>query len=160
MPPCDNCGRECIKHAKGMCVTCYKKLVWKQKPYKCKKCGRMLFHHAKGMCGGCYNTTFHLEYTKNRNYEKYHNISPELYRKITSKCLICGFEKVTDLHHLDKNRKNNSEDNMIGLCPNHHRMIHMQEFRDEIRKKIDFDLVKQFKNSLEDVKTGKIKRVA
>ena len=29
-----------------------------------------------------------------------------------------------------------------------------------ILKKIDFDLVKQFKNSLADVKAGKIKRVA
>ena len=29
-----------------------------------------------------------------------------------------------------------------------------------ILKKIDVDLVKQFKNSLEDVKAGKIKRVA
>jgi len=29
-----------------------------------------------------------------------------------------------------------------------------------VLKKIDFDLIKQFKNSLEDLKKGKIKRVA
>ena len=139
---CKNCNRECIKHAKGMCVTCYKRLVWKPKIKECKRCKRMLPNHAKGLCGGCYNTVFHLEYNKNKNYERYHNIDAKLYKELTKRCLICGFKEVTDLHHLDKNRKNNSSTNMIGLCPNHHRMIHTQEFRDEIRKQID-EILKQ-----------------
>ena len=59
---CSNCGKDCIKHAKGMCTTCYKKLVWKPKLKKCPKCSRDLPHHAKGLCAGCYNTTFCLEH--------------------------------------------------------------------------------------------------
>ena len=136
MPTCDNCGKECIKHAKGMCTTCYKRLIWKPKPHECKRCKRILPHHAKGYCGGCYNTLFHLEYTKGKNYERYHNISSEDYKKITAKCLICDFSDVVELHHLDKNRKNNSATNMIGLCPNHHKMIHILKFKDKIKGQV------------------------
>lgn len=134
---CENCKRECIKHAKGMCVTCYKKLAWKPKPKICKRCKRELPHHAKGLCAGCYNTVFNLENAKAHNYKKWHNISLELYKKLTEKCFLCGFEKVVELHHLDKNRENNSEDNLIGLCPNHHKMIHISKYRGEIIDQIN-----------------------
>lgn len=53
--------------------------------------------------------------------------------------MVCGFAKMVDLHHLDHNRKNNSETNMIGLCSNHHKMLHdhrySQEIVDELKKK-------------------------
>lgn len=133
---CSNCGKDCIKHAKGMCTTCYKKLSWKPKLKECKKCKRMLPHHAKGYCSGCYNTLFNLEAIKNYNYKKYHNIEPEVYKQITNKCVLCGFDKVVELHHLDKNRKNNSQDNLIGLCPNHHKMIHLLKYKDEIIQQV------------------------
>ena len=139
---CKNCGKECIKHAKGMCTTCYKRLIWKPKLRECKRCKRMLHHHAKGLCAGCYQAVFQLENNKAHNYKKWHNIDIELYKKITQNCMICGFEKVVDLHHLDKNRKNNSEGNLIGLCPNHHKMIHMIRYRKEV---ID-ELNKTFKS--------------
>lgn len=129
---CSNCGKECVKHAKGMCTTCYKRLVWKPKEKICLRCKRSKPLHAKGLCGGCYNVVYNLEYQKNRNYQIYHNIEPELYRKITKACIICSFDKVVELHHLDNNRKNNSEENMIGLCPNHHKMIHILKYKDEI----------------------------
>jgi predicted HNH restriction endonuclease len=41
-----------------------------------------------------------------------------------------------DLHHLDGNHDNNSKKNLIGLCPNHHKMIHMIEFKEEILKQL------------------------
>ena len=28
------------------------------------------------------------------------------------------------IHHIDNNRENNEPDNLIGLCPNHHNLIH------------------------------------
>jgi len=128
---CDNCGKDCIKHAKGMCTTCYKKLAWRPKLRECERCKRMLPHHAKGHCAGCYNYVFHLERTKAGQYKKHHNIELETYKKITKSCLICGFDKVVDLHHLDENKKNNSESNLAGLCPNHHKMLHDFKWRKE-----------------------------
>jgi len=133
---CTNCGKECIKHAKGMCTTCYKKLIWKPKLKICPRCNRELPIHAKGLCAGCYQTTFHLEKAKDHNYRKYHNIEPEVYRRITKSCLICGFDKVVDLHHLDEDHKNNSENNLIGLCPNHHKMLHTIKWHHEILEEI------------------------
>lgn len=96
----------------------------------------MLPHQGKGLCAGCYQSVFYLEKNKDHNYRRYHNIEPELYRKLTKSCLICGFEKVVDLHHLDKDHKNNSEGNLIGLCPNHHKMLHTLKYGDEIRAQI------------------------
>ncbi len=130
---CKNCGKEVIAHSKQLCTTCYKRLLWKPKLRICERCKREKFHHAKGLCSGCYQSVFKLESNKAWNYKKYHNLDLEEYRKLTKKCVICGFDKVVDLHHLDENKNNNYEKNLIGLCPNHHRMIHNLEFRKEMR---------------------------
>ena len=47
--------------------------------------------------------------------------------------MVCGFDKGVDLHHLDDNHKNNSRENLIGLCPNHHKMLHDFRYRKEMR---------------------------
>ena len=51
-------------------------------------------------------------------------INIDLYKKVTERCILCGFDKVVDLHHLNEDKQDNSEKNLLGLCPNHHRMIH------------------------------------
>lgn len=131
---CKNCGREIGHHAKGMCTTCYKKLAWQPEIIKCKRCERERPMHAKGLCRGCYNYVFHINDVKAWHCRKLHNISIETYKKITKNCVICGFDKVVDLHHLDENRKNNNEVNLIGLCPNHHKMLHDFRYKSEIFK--------------------------
>jgi len=92
---------------------------------------------AKGLCPGCYNFTFHLEKTKAYNNTRKHNITIELYKKITKECILCNFNKTVDLHHIDENRKNNSKENMVGLCPNHHKMIHIFKYREEIKDVVE-----------------------
>ena len=142
---CPRCGKEPYKHriTKGVCFNCYRKYFWKQKPITCKRCGRQKPNQAMGYCAGCYNYVFHLERTKAGQCKKLHNIEYNLYKKITEKCLICGFDKVVDLHHLDKDHKNNSENNMVGLCPNHHAMLHNLKYKDEIKKQIEEKLALQ-----------------
>lgn len=129
---CKNCNRDLEIHAHGLCISCYKKLVWKPKIKTCKRCGREMRMHAKGLCDGCYNFVFHLDKNKAYNYRKWHNIDLETYRKIIKECVICGFDKVVDLHHLDGNKKNSSETNLVGLCPNHHKMLHDFRYRKEV----------------------------
>lgn len=129
---CKRCGKEDINHAKGLCFNCYRKYAWDRKLITCKRCGREKPNHAKGFCAGCYQFTFHLDQNKAWNYQKRHNLDAKTYKEITSKCAICGFDKVIDLHHLDENSKNNIKENLIGLCPNHHKMLHNFEFRQEI----------------------------
>jgi hypothetical protein len=135
---CSNCGKEDEHHAKGLCYNCYKRLSWKPKIVKCKRCGREMPSHAKGLCEGCYNFVFHLDKTKASNQRRKYGLDIENYKKITQRCAICEFDKVVDLHHLDQNKKNNSETNLVGLCPNHHKMLHDYRYRAEM-----FNLLKE-----------------
>lgn len=140
---CVNCKSEKEHHAKSLCYTCYKKLKWQPKISKCKRCKREMTIHAKGLCAGCYNSLFHLDKNKAYNARKSNNIDLQTYRKTTKECVLCGFDKIVDLHHIDLNKHNKSPKNLIGLCPNHHRMIHNQKFRLEIFHKLKesgFDL--------------------
>jgi hypothetical protein len=64
------------------------------------------------------------------------------------KCVVCGEDKMVDVHHFDENRDNNDPENLIPICSNHHRYYHSKkyknlvegviiEYRDEfIKKKI------------------------
>ena len=133
---CKNCGEKEEHHARGLCYKCYKKYSWKPKKFICERCKRELPLQAKGLCKGCYNFVFRLDNNKAWNYQKYHNISPELYKEITKSCVICDFDKVIDLHHLDENRKNNLKENLVGLCPNHHKMFHDFRYRKEIQEEL------------------------
>ena len=133
---CPNCKKIQSWFTGNICQGCYRKYKWKPKKSICPRCKRLIKIHAQGLCSGCYNYTFYLESTKAHNHKKIHNISYETYKKITSRCLICGFDKVVDLHHLDEDHKNNSEKNMIGLCPNHHKMLHNFQFREEVLTQI------------------------
>jgi len=40
------------------------------------------------------------------------------------KCIICDEKKIVEVHHCDENKKNNSPDNLIPLCPTHHQYFH------------------------------------
>ena len=140
---CSNCSKEKEHHAKGLCYACYKKINWKPKIQTCKRCKRKMQIHAKGLCPGCYNYVFHLDKNKAYNHRKSNNVDLKTFRKVTKECVICSFDKIVDLHHIDSNKSNNSPKNLIGLCPNHHRMIHNLKFRNDIFQKLKekgFDL--------------------
>ncbi len=76
-------------------------------------------------------------------YPRYYGLTFEQYKKITKKCSIrnCHFSETVDLHHIDKNRNNNNISNLIGLCPNHHQLIHRLKYK-LIRKRRYWVLVK------------------
>ena len=135
---CRNCKKEkeiaIDGKSKDLCHSCYKKLLWKPRLVKCKRCERLLPMHSKGLCAGCYNSVFHLEKQKKRNARLAHNIPIELYEKLVKSCTICGFDKIVDLHHLDRDHSNVSESNLVGLCPNHHKMLHDRRYSKEIAK--------------------------
>ncbi|MEK6906596.1 MAG: hypothetical protein AABW81_03170 [Nanoarchaeota archaeon] len=150
---CENCRKETEMHSKNLCVTCYKKLIWKPRLAKCTRCQIIKPMHAKGFCPGCYNFVFHLEKNKAWNQKKNYGLEIEEYKKITKECVICGFNKIIDLHHLDENKRNNKLNNLIGLCPNHHKMAHDFRFKKEIKellKEKGFDMVENTKLDFKD----------
>ena len=48
------------------------------------------------------------------------------------KCAACGFDKIVEVHHLDENHDNNLPENLVLLCPNHHRMWHSNRYKQEV----------------------------
>lgn len=61
----------------------------------------------------------------------HYNTGKNSYRKralrtYQHKCEICNYSeevKILEVHHIDSNRSNNKIENLIILCPNHHRML-------------------------------------
>jgi len=129
---CSNCSVEKEHHAKGLCYTCYKKLNWKPKIKKCKRCQKPRAIHAKELCASCYNYVFHLDKARAYNQRKRNNINLTTFRKTTKSCVICNFDKIVDIHYIDSVKSNIDPKNLIGLCPNHKRMINNHKFRPEI----------------------------
>ena len=132
---CVACGKQEEIHAHGKCYHCYRK-TYHQPQVKCKVCGLVKEHRAKGMCFNCAQKAFYYDTIRGFNVKKYHNISFELWKEVTKKCAICDFDKIVDLHHLDHNKNNTSRENLVGLCPNHHKMIHDMRFKNEIENKL------------------------
>ncbi|MBI2652714.1 hypothetical protein HYX00_04580 [Candidatus Woesearchaeota archaeon] len=135
---CPGCKKRKEYHAKGYCYRCYKTFSWKSKDIKCKSCGRTRPHKAFGLCAGCHVRLHHYDLTKSYNAKKSHSISLEKLRELTKSCVSCDFDKLITLHHLDGNRQNNGDGNLIGLCPNCHKMIHTYQYYEEVK-----DVLKQ-----------------
>jgi hypothetical protein len=97
----------------------------------------------------CANT--HFRTGKDNNRWK-GGISQDYYKKVCfsfhdRKCIVCSEANIIEAHHLDRNKKNNSPENLIPLCPTHHRYCHSQ-FREIIEKKIDKYLKRYHKDNL------------
>ncbi len=135
---CPRCNLPSKRTTRGVCHNCYRKFIWVSQKVACKRCGRIRPIHAWGFCNGCYSSLFHIAKIKAHNRQKSYNISDELYKQLTSRCVICEFDKIIDLHHLDNNHSNNSPENLVGLCPNHHKMVHHRDLCSEV-----FNLLRQ-----------------
>ena len=57
-------------------------------------------------------------------------------------CIVCGEDKIVEVHHFDENNKNNSPNNLIPLCPTHHQYWHSR-YKEEIEQ-IVIDYITKF----------------
>ena len=57
-------------------------------------------------------------------------------------CIVCGENKIVEVHHLDENNKNNSPNNLIPLCPTHHQYWHSR-YKEEVEQ-IVIDYITEF----------------
>ena len=62
------------------------------------------------------------------NATQYRTIAFQTWKK---ECVVCGFDKIVVVHHMDENHDNNDIHNLVPLCPNHHEMFHSKH-RDEV----------------------------
>ena len=58
------------------------------------------------------------------------------FRYHEKKCVFCNEKNIVEVHHYDGNKKNDNPENLIPLCPTHHRYWHSR-FRYLVKPKVD-----------------------
>lgn len=100
----------------------------KQSDKKCPVCGKEFktkvgHPREKTTCSySCSNTYF-------RSGKDNPNCREDAYRTTCflhheKKCIICGEDKIVEVHHFDADHSNNNAENLIPLCPTHHAYWH------------------------------------
>lgn len=67
-----------------------------------------------------------------------------------SRCMICGWEEVVDVHHITPRRHGgtNNLDNLIVLCPNHHRLADLSRIDENELTSITLSAIVQLSDHL------------
>jgi len=94
------------------------KALQNAKEYICRKCGDKFIAHSPQAAKFC-SANCKSVYNRNKRKRK---------RAISSiSCEICNWDEYScDVHHIElvANGGSDDPDNLISLCPNHHRMVH------------------------------------
>lgn len=116
----------------------------------CPVCGKMFTtqkNHPKEKttCGISCSNTYFRSGPDNPNWNE---DGPASYRSTCfhyheKKCIICGEEKIVEVHHYDDNHHNHSIGNLVPMCPTHHQYMHSR-YREEIEDKVD-EYIKEWK---------------
>jgi len=107
---CYNCSKEFIVNERE------KQFPKKEKYFCSKSCANSQ--------GGQANAN-NLEDTGKMNYR---SVAERNHKK---QCVVCGFTKIIEVHHINEIHDDNRVENLIFLCPNHHKMYH-SKYKEEI----------------------------
>lgn len=132
-----------VNHGRVFCsAVCYGISCRKETP--CIVCSKLILSGAnKKTCSrGCSNTNRSgIKYNIGRPKDKVKSqqaIKIRLLEARGTKCERCNYSKyeILQVHHIDRNRKNNALDNLQLICPNCHYEEHFLE-KSWLRKKIE-----------------------
>lgn len=90
----------------------------------CPVCGKAIKNYklSKTCSYACSNSYFRSEENnpnwRGRNYRVY------CFRYHKKECIICGEKNIVEVHHMDGDHENIKPENLIPLCPTHHKYIH------------------------------------
>jgi hypothetical protein len=90
----------------------------------------------------CSNVYFADRRSKPKNWKNYRTICWKYHVK---KCIVCGEDKIVEVHHMDENNKNNDPKNLVPLCPTHHKYWHSRH-RDLVRPQVEAFVFKNIKS--------------
>lgn len=148
------CSRTCANQAQSRAIEKIPELrTGKGILIQCKHCGNP-FHvkphrakKAKYCSMACFqaqrfgepikiNHPRNMDGPNNPNYKGSNNLPTAratYFKHFPAHCMICGWDTIVDIHHIVPRRRkgNNSLDNLIGLCPNHHRMADLGMIKPE-----------------------------
>lgn len=99
-------------HRDKICITC-----------NLRKVCKVGFHKNGDIKYGneCYSCRGKRKSFRSRNIR---GLAISKYNLDVTLCQLCEWKGVCDIHHLDKDRKNNDISNLQIICPNCHRNIH------------------------------------
>lgn len=102
-------------------------------PIFCSRSCAVSTHNSEKKTGFC-------AYRKKRNLQIIgSDYSLICFKHWPRQCAICGWDLCLEVHHIDRNRRNNAVTNLIPLCPNHHSMSEKKQYRatiDELVSKL------------------------
>lgn len=78
----------------------------------------------KTTCSYSCSNTYFRSGLDNPNYKTGNNYRTICFNHHEKKCVVCGEDKIVEVHHLDENHNNNEPENLIPLCPTHHKYWH------------------------------------
>ena len=142
-------GKARLKTAKYCSDHCRTKVQWKDNKYiyNCLKCGKLCEappSSVKKYCSlDCSMTSYSDRYDRKIRDAMLRKLRPNtrvsassLKKAIFSlrehKCEKCGWNEhrsALELHHIDENARNNSQENLQILCANCHRRTHWGDFK-------------------------------
>jgi hypothetical protein len=126
------------------CPVCSKKFTVHRGHTKNLKIGRK----EKTTCSHSCSNTFFKSAKDHPLYKSNGGKTPDAsYRRICfehhkKECIICKEQNVVEVHHYDGVHENNKPENLVPLCPTHHRYWHSR-YRSIIRETVD-KYVKKF----------------
>lgn len=114
-------GNRLIKRIKKNCPIC-------QKEFESKENAEQV------TCSySCSNTYFARKRNKPERYKNYKTICFHHHKK---ECVVCGENRIVEVHHMDEDHENNDPMNLVPLCPTHHQYWHSR-YRELIFDKIN-----------------------
>lgn len=129
-----------IRQYQKNCQSCGKEFIFEGR-LKTKK-----YEEAKFCSRSCANNRQSVWDNKIQNGEsngKWVRYREFAFKHHGEKCIVCKFDKIVEVHHIDHNRNNNTKENLVPLCPNHHMMIHRSKYANEV-----LDIIRNYINGL------------
>jgi len=112
----------------------------------------------KTVCSHSCANTYYRTGVEHPNYKEDVDLNGEAKHRIIcfryheKKCVCCEEKNIVEAHHHDGNKKNNKPENLVPLCPTHHRYWHSR-FRHLIKFVVD-EYVKKFKEKSSSSSVG------
>lgn len=76
----------------------------------------------------------------------YVSIAKQFYEE---KCIVCGYDELVDVHHINGDRNNNEATNLVFLCPNHHYLLHRKK-SEKVKQAISEFIEKKWGQGVDD----------
>lgn len=107
----------------------------------CPVCGKQKRNLSSKTCSYACSNTYFRTGADNGNF-KNNNYRTVCFSNHDKRCIICGEDKIVEVHHLDGKKTNNNPNNLIPLCPTHHQYWHSR-YKSLIEDKV-YEYAKSF----------------